>query len=509
MVPQGVLALSAAALVMMSGCASKERELEAVAKDWCLTIRASQVIPVYPMTEDLQVGDVFLVQQTVQNQHDAYKRRGFLALDNHIARLTPTRYDSSYDRSFFKPEEVGSVMPRSWLTPGEASSFDRAPVAAFPAYTFSVTSGQGFAAALPVQGVPVGLSLLNSDAASGSVTLKDARTYGIAMTDLLADVQGWAEKESNRTFLAAYAPETAGTTDAKTNYVRVVSRVYLVGSVNVTLNDASASSGGLSVGVPKPVEIPLLQAAKVANTTEANTATADAYGKGLASMTTALNAARNQAGEALPGATLKVVSASARTVSMDEKFTRPVVIGYLGFDMAILPGGRLGPPMPTYVVLERNVQPSSASELPAYLAAISMRDIGTYRAIDAIASSATDKDRQKAKAIRDEINAIAGSVLPKTYPVVIWNINASGAVIAQVPVDTPIDTRGGEYRAWVEYLSRLESSEALLSTLVKDGKASGDQKDSLQATRSQILRVRSVAGALGGELKRGSDLFNR
>jgi len=45
-------------------CASWERQhqLERVAKDWCLTIRASQVIPVYPLTEDLQPGDVFLVQ---------------------------------------------------------------------------------------------------------------------------------------------------------------------------------------------------------------------------------------------------------------------------------------------------------------------------------------------------------------------------------------------------------------------------------------------------------------
>lgn len=509
MVTRGVLALSAAALVMMSGCADKQDELEKVAKDWCLTIRASQVIPVYPMTEDLQVGDVFLVQQTVQDQHNAYKNKGFLALDNHIARIAPTRYDSSYDRSFFKPEEVGSVMPRSWLTPGEESSFGRAPVAAFPAYTFSVTSGQGFAAALPVQGVPVGLSLLNSDAASGSVTLKDARTYGIAMTDLLADVQGWAEKESNKAFLQAYAPATSGATSATTNYIRVVNRVYLVGSVNVTLNDASASSGGLSVGVPKPVEIPLLQAAKVANTTEANTATAKAYGEGLTAMTSALNAARNQAGEVLPGATLKVVSASARTVSMDEEFTRPVVIGYLGFDMAILPGGRLGPPMPTYVVLEQNVQPSSAYELPAYVAAMSMRDIGTYRAIDALAKSGTGNVQEKAKVIRDEMNAIAGSVLPKTYPVVIWNINSSGTVIAQVPLDSPIDTRGGEYRAWFEYLSRLESSEGLLSKLVSDGKASAEQKDSLAATRDQIQRLRSVAGALDRALKRASELFNR
>jgi len=60
--------LGAVVLLLVGGCANKERQLEQVAKDWCLTIRASQVIPVYPMTEDLQPGDVFLVQRTVDEQ---------------------------------------------------------------------------------------------------------------------------------------------------------------------------------------------------------------------------------------------------------------------------------------------------------------------------------------------------------------------------------------------------------------------------------------------------------
>ena len=39
---------------------NKQRALERVARDWCLTIRASQIIPVYPLDEDIQVGDVFV-----------------------------------------------------------------------------------------------------------------------------------------------------------------------------------------------------------------------------------------------------------------------------------------------------------------------------------------------------------------------------------------------------------------------------------------------------------------
>src|SRR4051812_48669153 len=81
--------------LLVAGCtttATKNKQLEAVAKDWSMTIRASQVVPVYPLTEDLQPGDVFLVQLPVDRQQEAYKQKGFLPLDNLIARLRPAGY---------------------------------------------------------------------------------------------------------------------------------------------------------------------------------------------------------------------------------------------------------------------------------------------------------------------------------------------------------------------------------------------------------------------------------
>ena len=70
------------AVLLVTGCnslpRSKDQELEQVAKDWSMTIRASQVIPVYPLTEDLQPGDVFLVQVPVEQQQQVYKEKGFL-----------------------------------------------------------------------------------------------------------------------------------------------------------------------------------------------------------------------------------------------------------------------------------------------------------------------------------------------------------------------------------------------------------------------------------------------
>jgi len=62
--------------MLFGGCATHKMsgdQLARVAKDWSLSIRASQVIPVYPLTEDLQPGDVFLVQTPIEDQVKARK----------------------------------------------------------------------------------------------------------------------------------------------------------------------------------------------------------------------------------------------------------------------------------------------------------------------------------------------------------------------------------------------------------------------------------------------------
>ena len=66
-----IVAIGALALTLVA-CRSldqrRDQQLARVARDWCLTIRASQVLPVYPLTEDLQVGDVFLVSTPLSQE---------------------------------------------------------------------------------------------------------------------------------------------------------------------------------------------------------------------------------------------------------------------------------------------------------------------------------------------------------------------------------------------------------------------------------------------------------
>ena len=131
-------------------------------------------------------------------------------------------------------------------------------------------------------------------------------------------------------FLPKLAPS-----DVATNYLRVVSRVYWTGGVNISIFNDDSFSGAASGGASKPVNLPDV------NTTN----TAGNYSNALNALTDSISTS------AVPGGTLKVAASSSRSISMNETFPRPLTIGYLAFDLPVLEGGELGPPVPTQALL--------------------------------------------------------------------------------------------------------------------------------------------------------------
>jgi hypothetical protein len=379
---RALIAAGTSVWVLLGGCAStsKQGQLEAIAKDWSMVIRASQVLPIYPLTEDIQPGDVFLVQTPIDKQHEIYTKRGFLPFDNHLGRINPDGYKPFYERSFQVGDPAATpptTLPRRWMKPDESKlvAWSEAPQAGFPTYDFSVKRGGGFSGALPVQGVPVGLSLLGTDTADGSITIDKARTYGVDTVTLYEQLKSWSVASQNATFLKYFAPH-----DGKTNYLRVVSRVYLTGRLIVTLMDTSSRAAGASVGVKKAVDD--LFAPEPAGAPSDHTAITTArYTEGLKkieeSMASALATIKvNGVDQVLPGATLKIVAASSRSITTAETFIdRPLVIGYLGFDVAIGPNGILGPPIPTRAVLEQGAVPVGVFSTVAELILIERQHI--------------------------------------------------------------------------------------------------------------------------------------
>jgi hypothetical protein len=123
---------------------------------------------------------------------------------------------------------------------------------------------------------------------------------------------------------------------ARSAGAKPVTRIYATGKMSVSLTDASSRSGGLDVGVPKPVN--LLSSALPANSTNTSEATLQNYTNGwntLSQIVQVAGAAKDAAGNILPGGSLRLTAASARSVSMDEIFTPPIIFGYIGFDCAI------------------------------------------------------------------------------------------------------------------------------------------------------------------------------
>ena len=250
-------------VMALGGCATEKassEQLARVAKDWSLSIRASQVIPVYPLTEDLQPGDVFLVQEPIEEQVKVYLDKGFLPLENLLTRLPLTGYSEFY-RGWPKIGDGADTPPRPWQfpTPEAADAdFSRAPLAAFPTYNFSVSRSGGLSVAIPVQSVPVGLNLLDSASANGTITLKDAYTYALPARRTYDAIHAWSR--DNAEYLKQFEPtnpmqEGKVVTKGKDFYLRVINRVYLVKTVDVSLFSNRATSGAGSAGVPQPVQL--------------------------------------------------------------------------------------------------------------------------------------------------------------------------------------------------------------------------------------------------------------
>lgn len=376
---------------------NKQRDLERVARDWCLAIRASQVIPVYPLDEDVQVGDVFVVDTPIDKLKKYWNSRGYLPIDHRFGRFQPSGYSKYYLGKSYGVME-GMVLPAMWQssrTPDKwvsdpsafpmplvqktkesdadfkarqdqlllSTNWPLAPRVGFPSYSFKIRAGEGFNGALPLQGVPVMLGALGARSVTGSVALSDAYTYGIDESSLRDDLYRWSIQPKVKGYLAGYEiPPGDKRYHKEWNYVRVVTRVYLLRSVQVSLVNQDSSAWRLSVGAPKQSddtaaekvvlekkENDLAQALSVALANH-SLATADPAAAAEAENVpaAAIQLAKERAamkdkygGFVMPGGTVSVSSATERSISMNESFARPIVVGYHALEFPIVEDGAL------------------------------------------------------------------------------------------------------------------------------------------------------------------------
>lgn len=341
-------------LSLVSGCAANPtKQLEREAKDWCLTIRASQVLPVYPLSEDIQPGDVFIVQKPLAQQTELYEKKGFLPLDQRVTRLNNLDYSKFYSDSYW----AGDYSKTPHERPGSAihsgvSTIVAAPRVAFPSYNFSIQRGEGLKLALPIEGIPLGLGLMGASQATGTVTLKDAYTYGIDCEDLARALYTWWKKSPDRRYMMMAIPKG----EENPIYLRAVSRVYLVKSIDVSLTNLDIVGAGADVGLAPKLELPDLSKLKPHEVESS----VSAYQKVLELLSGQLNNSAvetsvNKSAVEIPGAAVRFNQASQRSVSMTQTFDRPLVFGYRGFDVQVYEDGTLSAPIPSFSVVSGSI----------------------------------------------------------------------------------------------------------------------------------------------------------
>ncbi len=339
-----MLSVCAVAILALSGCATTAPPLEKVAKDWCQTIRASQIMCAYPLTEDLRPGDVFLVQTSLAEEQKLYRAKGFLPLSDHRKRLLPvnTAYKGFYEDSYWK-DEFGAGIPNARPKRPDPGAIDgknvqltevNAPRAVFPSYTFAVQNRSGLALAVPIQAIPVGLNFMQADNATGSLFIGDARSYGLDSLQLYEMLRTWLDDNPDA---KAAIHGTVRQSDAPYVLLRLVTRVYMTGGMTVSLTRAATKGGEVAAGKAPQQSL--------VNTTNGS------IDQNVANTLTTLEGKINT--QVLDvGGRVKFLSASNSAVTLAESFDRMLVVGYLAVDVPFFKSGCLGYPLPTYERLE-------------------------------------------------------------------------------------------------------------------------------------------------------------
>jgi hypothetical protein len=468
-------------IILLAFCAScstlRNEQLENVAKDWAMVIRASQVVPVYPLTEDIQPGDILLVTTPIDQQVIIFQKKGFLPLDQLLVRTccgdSKESCSIDYYRDFMdfynsrygidgKGDKI--IPPGKWQTVNQdgKTNWEQAPHAAFPSYQFSVETGSGLNLAIPIQGVPFALGLMDSRNASGTVTISDTYTFGLDNYRLERIVRDWALK--NRKLLRTYEPQEKKKFlfQSKKDYhfLRVVSRVYVVSGVSVTIKNDEAAGANVSAGADQPLKL----------LTSANN-----------NYTDMINAINNIAHTQLPGANLKIAMASSRGVSLDETFKKPLVLGYVGFDMPILEGGRVGAPISTLSQLTGNpeIEVKLNENVFVYrLAALSYM----YQALKNIHSEEAQNILTKLDALEQQLP------LPKSYQYSLYTLNSQKLPQKDSKIIAGAKVEGKGFDAVLDYLGNAESTVEVLEGDLKS-KADPQLSQDLQLAQNALVDI--------------------
>jgi hypothetical protein len=438
----------------------KERQLKRIARDWCQLITASQIIPLYPLTQDIQPGDVMLVTTAIENQREDFENNGYLKLDQLLYRMHPSIEDyRSFYNGRYNYSSIGANSSAD-INNYQSISWDNLPLAFFPSYNFKVKTTIDAGLVLPVKGVPLAMSLSDTKEADGQLSIHKAHTYGIDSKLLYDSLVTWAS--DNRWFLQSYEPRVRKGIFGKhtdTTFLRVVSRVYAIDSLNVSLKSKSNSKPNLN---------------NDKNSTAANN-------KGFSSDL------MNKVSEISPR--VSIIAESERNVFMTESFPEPIIVGYIGFDVPILKDGFLGVPISTLNQLkdEPRIETANITRSPQF-SLLFLSDV--YRSIGM-------KTDTRSKNIRRELDELTKHI-PAKYQVNVYSIENKKIVVWR-SIDNVV-TRD-TFEDYLRYASEMKQNIELLEKNAQQSKDEYQQsKKEFDRIMQQLQKSHCVHEAINNEL---------
>ena len=200
-------------VVLLTSCSSirssQHEQYHNIARQWMLTLRSHQMIPAYPMTSQLQPGDILIHNSFLGSQEFMFGASGFLPFEEKFASLT-------------------TELPQ-----------DSQSECAFPSFNFALNRDREFQTSFPFGIIDTGMALIDSDNVNVSVEIREADTIVSEYPKLMEQFNNWQDKDNVRWSLQNIS-KFIGPVDYLV--LRVITRVYRAKTISVTLTARSNDS---------------------------------------------------------------------------------------------------------------------------------------------------------------------------------------------------------------------------------------------------------------------------
>ena len=231
-------ALCVAGMFFLAGCNSSRPDYDFVQTQWTESIKrfGADLQPVYPPTEDIQIGDVYAFE--AGEGESSITRRAFkvgYALEIYDA------VRRQYAQRLMLPVTEGAPAKPAF----SGRFLNSLPVAAFPEYAISEGHYVDFSASLPGKIIGFLFGVGVAESTDLKVAVEDNSTFGLPAYDaleVLARFCGRRDNPCDQSRLKSAFRATYGRWPTTELYIRLISRVYVTSTIRYTYVFRSASA---------------------------------------------------------------------------------------------------------------------------------------------------------------------------------------------------------------------------------------------------------------------------